>query len=84
MNKFIWKFSPEAYNSFLGLDKATRKYIIKWLDTHIETPSDAKWGKALQGDKTYIKYVVGKYRILFKVNNQEFIVLAIKESNHKE
>lgn len=84
MNKFIWKFSPEAYNSFLELDKGTRKHIIKWLDTHIKTPSDAKWGKSLKGDRRYIKYVVGKYRILFKVNNQEFIILAIKESKHKK
>lgn len=83
MDKFIWKFSEEAYSNFLKLDELTRRHIIKWLDTHINTYSDIKWGKPLVEDRIYLKYIVGKYRILGKVNNREFIVLAIKETKHR-
>lgn len=82
MNKSIWKFSDEAYKNFQKLDKFTKKILIKWIDTHIVEFGDIKWGKTLNA--VYIKYNVGRHRILFKVNSKEFIVLAIKENNPKK
>lgn len=57
-----------------------QRLIYRWLDTHIQDSSDPRiWGKALEGDyHTYWRYRVGKYRILAKIQDSEFIVLVMK------
>lgn len=79
-------FTEPAEKAFSKLDRPTQKEIEKYLSQRVlaaDTPRAL--GKALKGNLSgYWSYRSGDYRIICKIEDQEFIVLIVRVAHRKE
>jgi mRNA interferase RelE/StbE len=75
---YVTKLTENATKDFLKLDKPIREQVTKQLRKieAVENPHDL--GKGLTGNLSgYWRYRVGDYRIVTKIQDEVFTVLAI-------
>ena len=71
--------SSEFDKQFKKLDRSVQKTIDKWIQAHlVDTENPYSSGKALVGNlKGYWRYRIGSYRLLVKIDDDVFIILAV-------
>lgn len=78
----LWtiKFDSKALQELLKLDKQSIKQITKYLEERIATSDNPRnYGKALTNNLSGLwRYRVGDYRIIVEIQDNEFIILAVK------
>lgn len=83
----IWKieFDSDVEKDLKKLGHTAQKRIIKYLKEKISTSSDPRsLGKPLSGDLNGIwRYRVGDYRILAKIEDEQFVVLVVHVGHRK-
>lgn len=83
-----WKisFTEDAEKKFSKFDKFTQKTITNYLRKRImpcENPRD--YGKALAHNKKgFWRYRVGDYRLICKIEDNEFIVIVVDVGHRKK
>jgi len=82
-----WKieFDIDVEKDLRKLGHTAQKRIIKYLKEKIMPADDPRiFGKSLSGDLNGIwRYRVGDYRILAKIENENFIVLIVHIGHRK-
>ncbi len=67
------------------LDKHIRQKIVDYLDDVVKTNNPRSKGAMLKHDKREMwRYRVGDYRILCKIKDQEFVIVAIQIGHRRE
>ena len=84
----VWAISVSdfAQKQIKKLDKATAKKITDYLKQRIVNQVNPRaFGKALLHDKTGLwRYRVDDYRIICKIENDNFVVLVLRVGHRKE
>lgn len=66
------------------LDKTTAKKIIKRIEAYLAT-EPKELGKALKGEfQGYWRYRWGNYRVIYKISEQEVLILILRISHRKD
>ncbi len=68
------------------LDRGTQKVIAKWIDKHLVNVDFPRApGKYLSGNLSgYVRFRVGSYRIIAKVDDEDFVILNIQVAKCSE
>ncbi len=80
------EWDDRARKELRKLDSSIQKEILRYLRTRIEGVKDPRvLGKSLSGNKIGLwGYRIGNYRLVCKIENNEFIVLVIGIGHRKE
>ena len=66
------------------LDKSTIKKILVRIETHLAA-DPKELGKPLKGDfQGYWRYRWGNYRVIYKISEQEILILILRIGHRKE
>ena len=83
----MWKveWDSKALKEAKKLNRDARKKIIDYLENRVlQSENPYQYGKPLKGNKAGIwRYRVGDYRILCKIEDQNFIILVIAVGHRK-
>ena len=79
-------FTEHAEKAFSKLDRPTQKEIEKYLSQRVLAADNPRtFGKALKENLSgYWSYRSGDYRIICKIEDQEFIVLVVRVAHRRE
>lgn len=80
------EFTESAVRQLTGLDKATAKRIVRFLQDRI-APSDnpRSTGKALRGQYGDLwRYRVGDYRLICDIQDERLMVLVVKLGHRRQ
>ncbi|MBF0477854.1 MAG: type II toxin-antitoxin system RelE/ParE family toxin [Candidatus Omnitrophica bacterium] len=66
------------------LDKSTVKKILKRIETYLaQDPKEL--GKPLKGEfQGYWRYRWGDYRVIYKISEEEILIIVLRISNRKD
>ncbi|MGC8503139.1 type II toxin-antitoxin system RelE family toxin [Desulfurella sp.] len=81
------EFEESAKKELTFLDKHVAKRIITFLKERIAlSDNPRKLGKVLKGSKLgdFYRYRVGNYRIICKIEDNNFLVVVIRVAHRKE
>jgi mRNA interferase RelE/StbE len=83
-----WKieFMPQAERDLAALDHQVVRRILKFLYARIQPIDDPRSiGGPLKGPELgkYWKYRVGDYRIISKIDNQQFVIIVVNIGHRK-
>lgn len=81
--KFRLVFKRSAAKELAGLPKAAQNRIRTRLLALVEDPSP-KGAKALRGHPDLLRLRVGDYRIIYRVDGGELLVLIIKVGHRRD
>ena len=81
--KFRLVFKRSAAKELASLPKAAQSRIRTRLLALVENPSP-KGAKALQGHPDLFRLRVGDYRIIYRVDGRELLVLIIKVGHRRD
>ncbi|ADG41035.1 MULTISPECIES: type II toxin-antitoxin system RelE/ParE family toxin [Leuconostoc] len=86
MTKYTVAFADSYKKTFRKLDKSTQRLITKWIITHLhDVDFPTSPGKALTGELSgLIRFRIGDFRIITKVDNQVFIITALYVGKRSE
>ena len=78
--QWIIKYDSKALQELIKLDKQTIKHIRKYLEERVAASDNPRaYGKALSSNLAGLwRYRVGDYRIIVEIQDNEFIILAVK------
>lgn len=84
----MWQvsFDERAYKEFKKLDRQIQKEILDYMDKRIAATNEnpRRFGKALSYDKRGLwRYRIRDYRVVCKICEDEFLVLAVKVGHRK-
>jgi mRNA interferase RelE/StbE len=66
------------------LDKSTAKKILKRIETYLASDPQ-RLGKPLKGEfQGYWRYRWGDYRIIYKISQEEILILVLRISHRKQ
>ncbi|RSJ54030.1 Plasmid stabilization system protein [Streptococcus gordonii] len=79
MAKYQVCYSSTFFKAMDKLDRGTQKIIAKWIDKHLVNVDFPRApGKYLSGNLSgYVRFRVGSYRIIAKVDEEDFVILNI-------
>ena len=85
----VWRieFDPRAVNELSKFDRIIQQRIIKVLRERIATLVDPRSiGEALRGEELgrFWKYLIGTYRVICDIRDQDIVVLVIRIGDRKE
>jgi len=68
------------------LDKQTLKIIFNWIEKNLSNTDDPRSkGKALVGNKKgYLRYRIGDYRLITRIEDDRLIIIAINFKHRRE
>ena len=68
------------------LDKQTLKILFNWIDKNLSDTDDPRSkGKALVGNKKgYLRYRIGDYRLITRIEDDRLIIIAINFKHRRE
>ena len=68
------------------LDKQTLKILFNWIDNNLSDTDDPRSkGKALVGNKKgYLRYRIGDYRLITRIEDDRLIIIAINFKHRRE
>ena len=74
------KISKKAENSLASMDATAARRIKQYLEEKVATDlNPRRLGKSLQGNLAgYWRYMVGDYRIICEIHDEEVVVLVIE------
>ena len=68
------------------LDKQTLKILFNWIEKNLSNTDDpCGKGKALVGNKKgYLRYRIGDYRLITRIEDDRLIIIAINFKHQRE
>ena len=68
------------------LDKQTLKILFNWIEKNLSNTDDPRSkGKALVGNKKgYLRYRIGDYRLITRIEDSRLIIIAINFKHRRE
>jgi mRNA interferase RelE/StbE len=82
-----WKieFDKKAKNDLLNFDKSAKNKILKFIDERLlKMVNPRNLGAPLKGNLSgFWKYRIGKYRLICKIEDNNFIILVISIGHRK-
>ena len=68
------------------LDKQTLKILFNWIEKNLSNTDDPRSkGKALVGNKKgYLRYRIGDYRLITRIEDDRLIIIAINIKHRRE
>ncbi len=68
------------------LDKQTLKILFNWIEKNLSNTDDPRSkGKALVGNKKgYLRYRIGDYRLITRIEDDRLIIIAINFKHRRE
>lgn len=68
------------------LDKQTLKILFNWIEKNLSNADDPRSkGKALVGNKKgYLRYRIGDYRLITRIEDDRLIIIAINFKHRRE
>lgn len=79
MAKYEVRHADTFFKAMDRLDRGSQKVIAKWIDNHlVDVDFPQVSGKYLTGNLAgYVRFRVGSYRIIAKVDDEDFIIMNI-------
>ena len=79
MARYQVRYASTFFKAMDKLDRGTQKVIAKWIDKHLVNVDFPRApGKYLSGNLSgYVRFRVGSYRIIAKVDEEDFVILNI-------
>lgn len=79
MAKYRVEFAETFFTDMDKLDKGVQKQIMKWIGKHLHNVDfPTAPGKPLTGNLSgYVRFRVANYRIIAKVENDEFVIINL-------
>ena len=79
MARYQVRYALTFFKAMDKLDRGTQKVIAKWIDKHLVNVDFPRApGKYLSGNLSgYVRCRVGSYRIIAKVDEEDFVILNI-------
>ena len=86
MARYQVRYASTFFNAMDKLDRGTQKVIAKWIDKHLVNVDFPRApGKYLSGNLSgYVRFRVGSYRIIAKVDDEDFVILNIHVAKRSE
>ena len=80
------EFAESAVRQLSGLDKATAKRIVRFLQGRIASSDNPRaTGKALRGQYGDLwRYRVGDYRVICDIQDERLMVLVVKLGHRRQ
>ena len=77
MAKYQVHYASSFFKAMDKLDRGTQRVIAKWIEKHLVDIDFPKApGKFLTGNLSgYVRFRIGSYRIIAKVDNEEFVIM---------
>lgn len=79
-------FDESIKKDLKKLDKQTLKIIFNWIEKNLSNTDDPRSkGKALVGNKKgYLRYRIGDYRLITRIEDDRLIIIAINFKHRRE
>ena len=79
-------FDEAIKKDFKKLDKQTLKILFNWIEKNLSNTDDPRSkGKALVGNKKgYLRYRIGDYRLITRIEDDRLIIIAINFKHRRE
>ena len=86
MARYHVRYASTFFKAMDKLDRGTQKVIAKWIDKHLVNVDFPRApGKYLSGNlSSYVRFRVGSYRIIAKVDDEDFVILNIHVAKRSE
>ena len=86
MARYQVRYALTFFKAMDKLDRGTQKVIAKWIDKHLVNVDFPRApGKYLSGNLSgYVRFRVGSYRIIAKVDDEDFVILNIHVAKRSE
>jgi plasmid addiction system poison protein len=86
MARYQVRYALTFFKAMDKLDRGTQKVIAKWIDKHLVNVDFPRApGKYLSGNLSgYVRFRVGSYRIIAKVDEEDFVILNIHVAKRSE
>ena len=86
MARYQVRYTSTFFKAMDKLDRGTQKVIAKWIDKHLVNVDFPRApGKYLSGNLSgYVRFRVGSYRIIAKVDDEDFVILNIHVAKRSE
>ena len=86
MARYQVRYASTFFKALDKLDRGTQKVIAKWIDKHlVNVDFPMVPGKYLSGNlSVYVRFRVGSYRIIAKVNDEDFVILNVHVGKRSE
>ena len=79
-------FDEAIKKNLKKLDKQTLKILFNWIEKNLSSTDDPRSkGKALVGNKKgYLRYRIGDYRLITRIEDDRLIIIAINFKHRRE
>ena len=79
-------FDESIKKDLKKLDKQTLKILFNWIEKNLSNTDDPRSkGKALVGNKKgYLRYRIGDYRLITRIEDDRLIIIAINFKHRRE
>ena len=86
MARYQVRYASTFFKAMDKLYRGTQKVIAKWIDKHLVNVDFPRApGKYLSGNLSgYVRFRVGSYRIIAKVDDEDFVILNIHVAKRSE
>ena len=86
MARYQIRYASTFFKAMDKLGRGTQKVIAKWIDKHLVNVDFPRApGKYLSGNLSgYVRFRVGSYRIIAKVDDEDFVILNIHVAKRSE
>ncbi len=86
MNRYHVEYTERAVKELNKLDRYTRKMIYAWIDKNLEGCENPRsHGKGLTSNrKGQWRYRIGDYRLIFHIQDDQLVILALSVGHRKE
>ena len=86
MARYHVRYASTFFKAMDKLDRGAQKVIAKWIDKHLVNVDFPRApGKYLLGNLSgYVRFRVGSYRIIAKVDDEDFVILNIHVAKRSE
>lgn len=77
------RFTPAVNKQISKLDRPVAARIKRFL-VNLDLTNPRSLGKPLDGDKSFLRYRVGDYRILASISDEEVLVLVVNIDHRRQ
>ena len=86
MAKYQVRYTSTFFKAMDKLDRGAQRVIAKWIDKHLVNINFPRApGKYLSGNLSgYVRFRVGSYWIIAKVDEEDFVILNIHVAKRSE
>lgn len=80
---YVIKFAASAVREFKGLERSVQRRLATHID-QLATNPFLPGSKKLQGTPDHYRIRIGDYRVIYRVDGKQLIVLVVKIAHRRE